>query len=59
VISFGGLLTGKGKAWVDDMALTVVGNDVATTGFPVRPQPPKKKGVLPASEDIINAGFEK
>lgn len=29
---FGCLLAGKGKIWVDDMALEVVGSDVPTTG---------------------------
>ncbi|MCI0360314.1 MAG: hypothetical protein L0211_17705 [Planctomycetaceae bacterium] len=31
-IYFGCLLAGKGKVWVDDLALDVVGNDVAVTG---------------------------
>lgn len=58
IVSFGGTLTGKGKLWVDDVTLEIVTADVATTAFPVRPQPKTKKGPVTAPEDLVNAGFE-
>jgi hypothetical protein len=55
---FGCLLAGKGKVWVDDMTLDIVGNDVAVTGKAVDPAPRKgEPAELPA--EPANLDFER
>jgi hypothetical protein len=53
---FGCLLAGKGKIWVDDLALDIVGNDVAATGKALdgvpRPGEPAALPVEPANLDF-------
>ena len=59
-IYLGFLMSGPGRAWVDDLALEVVGKDVAPTGMEVQPQPreaPLTSSGLPA--EPRNLGFEK
>jgi serine/threonine-protein kinase len=57
-IHFGGILSGKGRLWVDDISLDIVGADVASTDqkiasgpiqYPARPNWPKEP---------TNANFE-
>jgi hypothetical protein len=56
-IYFGCLLSGKGKIWVDDLALEIVGGDVPTTGKAGDGVPRQgEAGDLPA--EPANLGFE-
>jgi len=56
-IYFGCLLSGKGKIWVDDMALEIVGADVAKTGKDIESMPRQgEAAALPA--EPANLGFE-
>lgn len=61
IIGLGGTLVGKGKLWIDDLSLNIVGNDVPTTGFSVKGQVRKQKpkGPLTAPAEMVNADFEK
>lgn len=56
-IYFGCLLSGKGKVWVDDLTLEIVGNDVAATGKSLDGIPRQgEPAALPA--EAANLGFE-
>ena len=57
-IFFGFLLAGKGQAWVDDIQLEVVGNDVPTTGAPTQPADRVGEPVQGLPEDPKNPDFE-
>jgi serine/threonine-protein kinase len=56
-IYFGCLLAGKGKVWVDDLSLEIVGNDVAATGKSLDGVPRQgEPAALPV--EAANLGFE-
>jgi len=64
-IAFGLLLSGKGQVWVDDLAIDVVGPDVASTALATEPQelPEDAKERFKANLKLLsnapkNLGFE-
>jgi hypothetical protein len=42
-VTYGFLLSGSGQAWLDELSIEVVGNDVATTGHPGGLYPSREK----------------
>jgi len=58
-IYFGFLLSGKGRAWVDDIAFEAVGKEVASTGMEVQPML-REGGLTPGLPAVPkNLGFER
>jgi erythromycin esterase len=58
-ISFGVLLSGKGKVWVDDFKFDVVGNDVATTAIEAPKQKRQGKPNPNMPKEPTNLDFER
>jgi hypothetical protein len=57
-VAYGAILGGKGRLWVDDLRLEVVGNDVPSTDMHM-PAVPTKTAVPPdLPSQPVNAGFE-
>jgi hypothetical protein len=57
-VAYGAILGGKGRLWIDDLRLEVVGNDVPTTDMHM-PAVPTKTVVSPdLPSQPVNAGFE-
>jgi len=57
-IGFGAILGGQGRLWVDDLALELVGDGVATTDMHVPPEPFKTEVPPGLPRQPVNAGFE-
>jgi hypothetical protein len=57
-IVFGFLLAGQGQAWVDDIELEVVGNDVKTTGLETQPMDRVGQPLQGLPDDPKNPNFE-
>lgn len=65
-ISFGLLLNAPGEAWLDDVAIEVVGDDVPVTRRPPPAMPPIPEDMMAqvrqqyssASSQVVNPGFE-